>query len=343
MIDNCRLNGFDFINSYCQSEPLWQFKGTDRREFDDWKAEISVKLKKLLGFEKIKDCPLNPQKIASEDNLETGSGLKYSREKWVIDTAQGLSMCMFVLIPQNADGKTAIAIHSHGSDGKNAIVGIICEEMQRLADKYQYTYAMDLLEKGYIVFCPDLLGSDERKFTDKNKSSSDCDTVNFSLLAVGLNLQGIITYELIKLVDFILSFDNIINIETLTCVGFSGGAVSALWLAALDERVKTVYLSGYFHSFKDTLYQSNFCGCNFIPNLWELLDMDALAMMTAPRKLYIETGCKDTLNGRHGIGGVEELVKKTEWVYKNIFDSDSLKFTVCEDAHKWYGAFMEEI
>ena len=64
------------------------------------------------------------------------------------------------------------------------------------------------------------------------------------------------------------------NTEHLGCVGFSGGGLQTLYLAALDERVRYAVISGYLYGFKDSLLELNGnCSCNYVPGLWNALDM----------------------------------------------------------------------
>ncbi len=202
-----------------------------------------------------------------------------------------------------------------------------------------YSYALDLMKMGYTVYIPDLLGSGERRlgvYDDVQKS--DCDELNFALISLGMSLQGVIVYELMCLVDYIEKED---SVKKLGVVGFSGGGFSGLWLGILDERVKYVVSSCYFHSFKDTLLFTNKCGCNFIPKLWNRVDMGDMAALLAPRPLYIEVGKEDSLNGDRGIIGVREQIERAKNVYK-LFDKD-IEYKECEGQHQWFGSCYDWI
>ncbi len=340
-----RINGINYLRRACGCfEPECTFKGTTGAEFESWKADTLSKIERLLGFDKLKMCAYKTEKTESVQGLEY-NGVAYIREHYLIDTLEELQMPVFVLRPENGCAKAAIALHPHGSDGKNGMVGIMDEEIKESEDKLGFTYALDLLAKGYTVFCPDMLGAGSRRpiSIDKPKKS-DCTAINNALMSIGLNLHGLTTFELRRTVDFVEKYSAEYGIDTsgLLCVGFSGGGLASIWLAAVDERIKNIYISGYFHSLRKTLLQSNFCGCNFVPDMWRTIDMDAVAMLAAPRKLYIETGSDDNLNGEDGLENVYKMKERVEGVYKNIFGSDNFRFAVCEGKHKWYGAFINE-
>ncbi|MBQ9518764.1 MAG: hypothetical protein IJR59_02590, partial [Firmicutes bacterium] len=339
------INGIDFLHKLCYDfEPECAFKGSTKQEFEVWRKETAAKAEKLLKFDRLSGCAFNAEKTEETAGLKYGD-TAYTREHYLIDTFDKLKMPVYVLRPEKGINKAALALHPHGSNGKNGLVGIMDEDIQKNDDKLKFTYALDLLEKGYTVFCPDMLGAGSRRpISVEQPKKSDCTAVNNALMSVGLNLHGLTTYELKRAVDLIEKYgrENGIDTSDLPCLGFSGGGLASIWLAALDERIKTVYISGYFHSLRKTLLQSNFCGCNFVPNMWKVIDMDSVAMLVAPRKLYIETGRGDNLNGADGLENVYKLKEKVENVYKNIFGSDDFKFTVCDGMHRWYGAFMDE-
>ncbi len=341
-----KINGKDFLVGLCgQKEPRCAFKGTTAEEFFAWKTETTKKLISMLALNKLSsvysDIAENACIIEENHDLISSGGKTYDRQLWHIDTLNDLKMPVYVLIPKNGTGKAALVLHCHGSDGKNGIVGIVQDELQKNLKKFNFEYALEFMEKGYTVFCPDLLGSGKRKpITYDKPAQNDCTILNFTLMALGLNLQGVITRELQICIDFMEQFKSV-DIKELICAGFSGGGLNTLWLAALDERIKTAYVSGYFHSIRSTVLQSNFCGCNFIPNLWSEIDMDVLAMLTAPRKLFIETGDEDKLNGTDGLENVNILAERTKKIYNEIYKSNNFAFHVCKGAHRWYGEFMD--
>ena len=343
-----KIDGRDYLDRLCGCfEPKCQFKGSTRVEFDKWRVDAVDEIKSLLKFDKLKMREYGAERAEAVEGLKSAEGTVYTRELYMLDTFEEMSMPVYVLRPQNGCGKTAIALHPHGSDGKNGLVGIIRNEnIRESEEKLKFTYAFDLLEKGYTVFCPDILGAGNRcPISIDEPKKSDCTVINNTLISIGLNLHGLTTFELTRAVDFVFEYakEADLNTDDLLCMGFSGGGLATIWLSALDERIKRVYVSGYFHSLRRTLLQSNFCGCNFVPNMWKTIDMDSVAMLCAPRRLYVETGREDNLNGKDGLSKVYKMAGSVENIYKNMFDSDNFKFTVCEGKHKWYGAFMDEL
>ena len=61
---------------------------------------------------------------------------------------------------------------------------------------------------------------------------------------LGISVIGMLTWDLARLIDW-LEADARFDTQRLGALGFSGGGMQTLWLAALDDRVKMAAVSGY--------------------------------------------------------------------------------------------------
>ena len=102
---------------------------------------------------------------------------------------------MYLSLKNNSNGKAVIAIHGHGSDGKEGLVGNESDSYKESVKKYSYTYAMELLEKGYSVYVPNILGAGERILGIYKDNTAECNDINNALMSLGYSLQGIILFE----------------------------------------------------------------------------------------------------------------------------------------------------
>ena len=246
-------------------------------------------------------------------------------------------MPFYVLEPENKNGSAAIAIHGHGSDGKEGLVGNEAESYKSSIEKFNYTYAYELADKGYTVFVPDLLGSGERNLGIYKDKTAECNDLNNALISLGMSLQGVMLFENMRLVEYIYQS----GYNEIVCCGFSGGGHSALWLSVMEDKISKAIVSGFFHSFKDTLIYQNRCGCNFIPYQWKYVDMGDILALAAPKEIYIEVGNEDKLNGTRGIEGVFEQIEIANKCY-GLFNK-KIDINICNGVHKWYGSHMDKI
>ena len=77
---------------------------------------------------------------------------------------------------------------------------------------------------------------------------------------------------------------------------------------------------------------------NYVPHLWEYVDMGDLGALIAPRPLLIETGRWDPLNGTRGVDNVNEQVAIARQAYTLLGADDQLDTDVFDGPHKWHGA-----
>ncbi|MCX7706150.1 MAG: hypothetical protein N2115_07870, partial [bacterium] len=121
-------------------------------------------------------------------------------------------------------------------------------------------------------------------------------------------------------------------------VALSGGGLQTLWATALDDRINCAVISGYMYGYKESLLEMcTNCSCNYVPHLYEYMDMGDIAAMIAPRPLLIETGTKDPLNGRSGLKNVYSQTSIIKRAYKILGCEKNFKHVVFEGEHRWHG------
>ena len=325
-----KLSGYDFIKKSIPKKPLFRFKGKTIKDYKKWSKASKAKLLDIMGYNNI-------EAIKSEAKLVNFTDFsEYTRFEYKLNTAKGLTMPYYVLEPKISNNKAVIALHGHGSDGKEGLVGNEGEDFKKSIERFNYTYALEFLKKGYTVYVPDLLGAGKRTLGIYSDNRAECNDINNALISVGMCMQAVILFENIQLVKEI----NKKGYDEIVCCGFSGGGHSALWLALMESKIERAYISGFFHSFKYSLIYQNRCGCNFIPYQWKYVDMGDILAMAAPKKIYIETGKEDNLNGIKGIDGVMEQLESANKTYSQF--NEKIDINICEGSHRWYGSFMDK-
>lgn len=328
---NNQYNSFDFIKGKMPETPKLRFSGTTREEYDAWQKETKATLLNVMGVDKLEKTDAVPELIETVD-FDT-----YTRFKYSLETTTNLKMPFYVLAPkENPNGKAAIALHGHNSDGKEGLVGNESDDYKESVQNFNYSYAMELLQKGYTVYVPDLLGAGERMLGIYKDKTAECNDINNALTSLGYSLQGVILFENMKLADYIKTQ----NYSETVCIGFSGGGQSALWLSVMSDNVDRTIVSGFMHPYADTLIYNNRCGCNFVPGMWEYVDMGDILSLAADKEIYIETGNSDNLNGERGITGVDEQIAIANKCF-NLFGKE-VPLKVNEGGHKWYGSWMDQ-
>ncbi|MFC5652608.1 dienelactone hydrolase family protein [Paenibacillus solisilvae] len=319
-----------------------RFQGETAEAFRTWKQEAAAQLKKVTGMDQMEYCDLEPRILGTEQM----DG--YRREKWLIQTEPDVWMPFYILLPDGiAEGETRpamIAPHGHGSAGKYSPASRTdIPAVAEAVENYNYGYGLRFVQEGYIVFCPDARGFGERREwmlqgeEERAFLNSTCVELNHIAISLGRSLTGMWTWDLIRLVDYIETRTDCTP-GKIGCAGLSGGGLQTLWLAALDERVQCAVVSGYFYGYKDSLLKYSYnCGCNYVPSLWNHVDMGDLGAMIAPRPLLIETGNEDGLNGDRGLQNVTEQLEITRDAYSVWGQENRLQHHIFEGRHRWDG------
>ena len=148
------------------------------------------------------------------------------------------------------------------------------------------------MREGFIVFAPDARGFGERQelASKGNILASSCQWINNMAMPLGQTVTGMWTWDLHRLIAYVETRDDC-DVTRLGCAGLSGGGLQTLWATALDERIRCAVVSGYLYGYKESLLdQHQNCSCNYVPHLYEYVDMGDIAALIAPRPLHMNFG-----------------------------------------------------
>jgi dienelactone hydrolase len=318
-------------------------------ELEQWQHEVRAILVHTLGLDTMR-MPNQQPRLTEQVELDG-----YVRQRIEIETEPGVVMPIFALVPLHLrPGERRpcmIAPHGHGSGGKLAVAGRRdIPEVAETIEKHRYDYGVQLVRRGFVVFCPDARGFGERREIGRQSAAdlldSSCNLINHMAVPLGQTVTGMWTWDLMRLIDYIATRPDC-DASRLGCAGLSGGGLQTLWLAAMDVRVRCAVVSGYFYGYKESLLEMNGnCSCNYVPGLWQLVDIGDVAALVAPRPMLIETGSRDPLNGRSGLDNVRAQLDITRRAYRLTGADAALAHDVFDGEHRWNGAqaipFLEQ-
>lgn len=322
------------------------FTGHTKEDFVRWQSDMKTLLTKLLGFDKMEQTSLHP--VTEEITMQPG-GIR--REHVRILVEPDVWMPMYLLIPADAGPATRpfLCPPGHGGAGKYTVSGVTGYELvNQSIEKYQYDYGMQLAKLGYVAVCPDCRGFGERRelISDTEDPAlamkGDCYWLAHMGEPLGIPVAGMLTWDLMRAVDY-LEERSEWDVSRVSCLGFSGGGMQTLWLAALDPRIRLTVISGYMYGFRDSLLAMNRnCSCNYVPHLWEHLDMGDIASLIAPRPMLIQSCSGDRLNGARGLFNVFEQMDIIKNAYALFGRQEALIHEICPGPHSWHGERLQE-
>ena len=319
-----------YLELYDKTERSFAYRAGNQEEHAQWAKGLRARLAEISGYDKGAFCAPNPRYIRTED---VGG---FACEVWLIDTEPGIAMPFDLIWPDRPRENLPVLILSHGHGGGRR---------ENLLSQVPYIRAC--LDMGFVVACPDMRGSGERREfpeqgdeEDKRRSSSHRELLQI-MIGFGQSVIGGAAWDLSRLADYLLSLKE--TGDYLVASGMSGGGEQTLWFAALDERVRAAVISGYFYGMKDALVaMPQNCACNYVPHLYETADMGDIGALIAPRPMFVESGRHDPLAGARGLDNVCEQLEITRRAYALFGAEDRLVHSVHEGGHRWDGTGAPE-
>lgn len=328
------------------------FAGTGREDWLAWRNGACRSLAKALGLplmERAEPCARELERVELPGGIE--------RRRLVIQTEPGVWMPFYLLYPRNpkrdVQGRARCWLCPHGHQGAGAasVAGVAgVPAADEAIRRFNYDYGLRLARMGYVTVCPDARGWGARR--DRVGQGDDeqrylrgtCAAQAHMTEPLGRCAQGGNVWDLMRLIDWLAAADELgLSVDTLGCLGFSGGGAQALYLAALDRRVSRVFISGYLYGFEDALLHLNGnCACNYVPGLWRLFDAGDIASLIAPRPLVVQSCAEDHLNGPSGMENVYEQVSIVRDAYELLGCGGRLRHEVCPGEHHLGTAHLEE-
>jgi dienelactone hydrolase len=253
--------------------------------------------------------PLHPRL----DLLGEGDGLRLFRLFYT--ALPGIEIDALLLVPPGS-GPFAAVLAQHGLNGTPEQALGLCdaEEGNRLYNGFGLTLA----RRGYLVLAPHMVGGfgtaawtashvppSEVPFAPPHWTGAPARArtqLHRKALMCGQDLMGAEMFALSRAIDYLQSREDVDG-DRIGMYGLSQGGMSALWLPALDPRVRATVAAAYFNNrFKKLLIPDP----HYTPyllteeedkilagQLREFMDSD-LASLICPRAFMAEVGRGDT-------------------------------------------------
>lgn len=270
-----------------------------------WQEEVRGKLFGLLKLDDLvrraEAIPLDPEV------LSTSSDDAMLLEHVSIRSTESRRITVAVARPLEYKGKRpgVVAIHGHGGDR----MSVFDAKAQENAGIYK-ELGKALVRRGYFVVAPEV---------GQHKVYED-----------GRTLMGERLWDCMRAVDYLASLPDA-DAGRIGCAGLSLGGEMAMWLGAMDPRVKAVVSSGFL-TVMDRMEQ-NHCMCWKFDGLRELVDWPDVYGLIAPRALMCQNGLKEPPND-FIVPVAREALAEIEPIYAAFGKPENLVLDVHDGAHE---------
>ena len=205
---------------------------------------------------------------------------------------------------------------------------------------HNYDYGLSLAKAGYAVIAIDWRGFGERDDRCKpnwNDNTFGRDICNLHYLRagiLGMTVLGMDIHDGMCALDYICGQD-FADPSHIGVMGLSFGGTMATWMSICDERIKATDIICYSDRFSDFgMRDTNICGSQITPGLYELCDLPDLHGLIAPGPLLVEIGSYDEC---FKVDSAMSCFAEVEKIYTAAGIREKLELDLFEGGHQWSG------
>lgn len=259
-------------------------------DLTEWRREFRTALAEVLGLAHVPRAPAGDARVTGR--VDAGP---YVREHVALQVEPGVWAPAYVYTPTHGrPAATVIALHGHGP-GKSLTIGLVRTAGDRVGvQEHERDFGRQAAMRGYAVIVPDQRGFGERMHPEDVAAGAldSCIRSHADALGKQRSLTGERVHDVRAWITYAGQRPEM-DASRLALLGHSAGGATALFTAALDERVRVAVVSGYFGTWEESIFSLPHCICNEVPRLQQLARMEDIATLIAPRPLLISLGADD--------------------------------------------------
>lgn len=332
------------LRRYDEAERQLAFKATMLEEAKAWQRKLRRVLARLLGLSDLgakHASPLQPQTLEVRElttKTDDGHAIAYQRETLTFQSRPNLTVFGYFLKPLQDGDKlpVVICLPGHGR-GVDDIVGINEDgSLRETWGGYQRDFALQCIANGFSALAIEQLGFGHRRDEEARKrgaGASSCQPLSGSALLLGETMISWRVFDVMRAIDYLQTRPDV-DAQRIAVMGISGGGTTSLFSAALDLRIKAAVISGYFNTFKASIYSISHCMDNYVPGILRYAEMPDIAGLIAPRPLHLESGTKDPI---FPVQATKEAFTSLRRIYEVFNAADRVSLHIFEGEHEFNG------
>jgi hypothetical protein len=273
---------------------------------DAVRKKTTEALIECLKLKELKDAFGKEVRFQKVETIET---MFSPADKYELDGIAGLPFPVYVVKPDKPNGEAMLYLHGHDPAG---IAGAFVTRPDK--EPYHKNIAMKMVQQGYTLYMPELMGYGEATYTYFNKTEqlqSECFLNAGYLSMCGFSLAGMRTWQSLMVLNRMKAD----GFEKRGIFGVSGGGLIAMFAAVLDPETEKVILHSFLNSWEHSVLAKEQCVDNYIHGIARVGESYQIASLIAPRKLLTINGTGDRPFPRQGF---QEATEYLQAVYKRM-------------------------
>lgn len=286
----------------------------DLAEWQTNSRQLIFKLLQMTDLEREREesptkIPFNAKTISTEKHDH------YTLQEIELDSTPTRRIKAVLTIPEGASGKLPAIVCIHGHDGSRRIVYDKKSVYRGFAD--------ELASHGYVTISTEV-GQHE-------------------VYEKGRTLMGERLWDVLRCADYLTTI-NEVDSNRMGCAGLSLGGEMAMWLGAMDPRMKVTVSSGFLTTVANLKVRH--CQCWDFPGFTENFDFSDIYSLIAPRALMCQIGAKEKAPGGFPPAFAHQAMAGIQRAYAVYSRGDLAQLNIHPDGHVFVVAsgckFIEE-
>jgi dienelactone hydrolase len=256
--------------------PPCRFQGATEAEWETWRADFGARLWNLLGVGDHPWQPYGPVELGARvAEHVTVDGL--IRELIWLHTEEELYVPAYLFRPAEVGSSrpAVVVFPGHGT----------IDEAAGLEASPQQANAWELARSGFITLAVEARGFGRLGAVSHLQ-------LDAAARLVGRTWYGLLLGDGMRAIDYLLTRPEV-DADRIATAGVGEGGGAAMYLAALDGRVRAAVVSGYLGKYAIAALDEEHCPCNDIPSVLCYAEMGDVAALIAPRPVLFVNGRED--------------------------------------------------
>lgn len=305
------------------------WRQSDGEDPAKWQAMARTKLAELCGYDTGRETP----NIVNEATVPLEDGL--TRRVVYLHAGAALDIPVSIVFDGNVTNSKGCMICLQGT---NSGAHLSWGETRLPADPLKIAaggdFARQAVARGYIAICVEQRGFGERRELAIKGATSSVTAANHAYL-LGRSLVGERASDVSTVVDWLESGPAEVPGDTgpIYVMGSSSGGTSAVYAAALDERLSGVIASGCIGYIGETILQRYNEGQAVVPGILNYFEFDDVVSLIAPRPFVGVSGQSDHI---FPFEGCDQVVQSAADLYRALGAENSLTAVSGTGGHRFY-------
>jgi len=265
-----------------------------------WQNDVRIKLFELLKVNNLvtnrKNITLNPAVILTEDNGD------YLLKEIEFNSTKDRRIRVIITTPKEIKRPFPAVVCIHGHKGTSRSV-----------------YDKASIYKGFAA-----------ELAVRNCVTIAANVSQHEVFEKDRILMGERLWDLMRCVDYLESLKEV-DKNRIGCAGLSLGGEMAMWLGAMDERIKATVSSGFLTRMDQM--EQNHCMCWKFAGLREIVDYADIYSLIAPRFLLCQNGLKEPSKG-FTVKLARDALKEIKVIYTDFRRPENVSLIAHGGAHE---------